>query len=201
MVTLENRLHDIYPFFIENGPIQEAHYFPAGRQKTFEELATKIDGKGGDLIAPLPLETAFRRDRFNEGIVGQWYAPDFDDSTWGTENTYYTWDQQDPPEDEAGHDYDGIGWYRTTLEVDGEFKGRPIKFWCGGAIDEGWVWVNGRYAGHKPGSLWWYHNHAFELDVTDLIEPGRKNTIAIRVLNPSEIGGLFRRGFLWAPKE
>ena len=144
---------------------------------------------------------AFRRDLFNEGIVAGWHQPEFDDRGWGTKNTYYTWDQQDPPEDEAGHDYDGIGWYRATLEVDRKFKGRPIKFWCGGAIDEGWVWINGKYAGHKTSSIWWYHNHAFELDVTDLIEPGRKNTIAIRVLNPADIGGLFRRGFFWSPKE
>ncbi len=201
MVELENQLHDIYPFFIENGPGQAAKYFPAGRKKTFETLATKIDGEGGDLVTPLPLEMTFRRDPFNEGIAGGWHEPGFDDRGWGTKNTYYTWDQQDEPEDEAGHDYDGIGWYRATLELDDKFKGRQIKFWSGGAIDEGWVWINGRYAGRKPSSLWWYHNHAFELDVTDLVEPGRQNTIAIRVLNPAEIGGLFRRGFFWSPKE
>ncbi len=201
MVELENQLHEIYSFFIENGPMQERFYFPKGRKKVLEAHAAKIDGKGGDLVAPLPLEMTFRRDRFNEGIVGGWYKPGFDDRGWGTKNTYYTWDQQDPPEDEVGHDYDGIGWYRATLEVDGKFKDRPIKFWSGGAIDEGWVWINGKYAGHKTSSIWWYHNHAFELDVTDLIEPGRKNTIAIRVLNPADIGGLFRRGFFWSPKE
>ena len=201
MVALENRLHEIYTFFIENGPGQKAKYFPAGRKKIFEELAAKIDGEGGELVAPLPLEMTFRRDLFNEGIVGGWHEPGFDDRGWGTENPYYTWDQQDPPEDDAGHDYDGIGWYRATFDIDPKFKDRPIKFWCGGAIDEGWVWINGRYAGHKPSSLWWYHNHEFELDVTGLVEPGRKNTIAIRVLNPYEIGGLFRRGFLWSSKE
>ena len=53
-------------------------------------------------------------------------------------------------------------------------------------------------AGHKTSSVWWYHNHAFELDVTDL---SRKNTIAIRVLNPAGIGGLFRRDSFWSPKQ
>ncbi|HCN09579.1 MAG TPA: hypothetical protein DIT01_16745 [Lentisphaeria bacterium] len=201
MVALENQLHEIYPFFIENGPTQDLKYFPAGRKKIFEAHAAKINGEGGDLVAPLPLEMTFRRDLYNEGIVAGWHEPEFDDRGWGTKNTYYTWDQQDPPEDEAGHDYDGIGWYRATLKVDPKFKDRPIKFWCGGAIDEGWVWINGKYAGHKISSIWWYHNHAFELDVTDLIEPGRKNTIAIRVLNPADIGGLFRRGFFWSPKQ
>ncbi len=79
--------------------------------------------------------------------------------------------------------------------------GEPVKFWCGGTINEGWVWVNGRYAGHKPHKLWWSHPHHFELDVTDLIKPGQKNTVAIRVLNDAEIGGLFRRGFFYSPTE
>lgn len=201
MVARENQLHEIYSFFIENGPMQERFYFPAGRKKIFEAHAAKINGQEGELVAPLPLEMTFRRDLFNEGLIGGWHKPEFDDRGWGTKNTYYTWDQQDPPEDEAGHDYDGIGWYRATFDVDPEFKDRPIKFWCGGAIDEGWVWINGRYAAHKTSSVWWYHNHEFEVDVTDLIEPGRKNTIAIRVLNPADIGGLFRRGFFWSPRQ
>ena len=201
MVELENSLHAIYSFFIENGPVQEGVYFPKGRKKIFEALASKINGAEGELIAPLPMEMTFRRDPFNEGIIGGWHQPKFDDRSWGKENAYYTWDQQDPPEDQAGHDYDGLGWYRAKFDVPAKSKGRPMKFWCGGAINEGWVWINGKYAGHAPHHLWWSHNeHAFELDVTDLIKPGQKNTIAIRNHNPWDIGGLWRRGFFWSPK-
>ena len=201
MVDLENRLHEIYSFFMENRDGPPRIYFPGGRQKTFEVLAGKTDGTVGDLVAPLPLEMKFTRDRFNEGIVGEWHQPDFDDSAWETKNTYYTWDQQDEPEDAAGHDYDGLGWYRATLDVPANMAGRKLTFWCGGTINEGWVWINGKYAGYKAHKLWWYHPHDFELDVTDLIEPGKTNTIAIRVSNDAEIGGVFRRGFIWAAKE
>ena len=201
MVELENRLHAIYSFFIENGPMQQSRYFPAGRKEVFDSLSGKIDGRKGELVAALPLEMKFSRDRFNEGIVGGWHKPAFDDADWDMKNTYHTWDQQDEPEDDAGHDYDGLGWYRAAIDIPARFEGRPIKFWCGGAINEGWVWVNGKFAGHSRHSIWWDHNHAFELDVTALIRPGQVNTIAIRVQNPSEIGGLFRRGFLWSPNE
>ena len=44
-------------------------------------------------------------------------------------------------------------------------------------------------------------NHDFGFDVTKLIKPGQKNTITIRVWNKAEIGGLYRRGFFWSPKE
>ena len=199
MVELENQLHDIYPHFIENGPMHEGVVFPAGRKKTFEALAAKMDGTVGDLVAKLPLNMKFTRDRFNEGIIGGWHQPEFDDRTWETKNTYYTWDQQDPPEDAAGHDYDGLGWYRAAFDVPADMNGRDFKFWCGGTINEGWVWINGKYAGHKAHKLWWGHPHDFEFDITDLIKPGQTNTIAIRVHNDAEIGGLFRRGFIWSP--
>jgi len=43
-------------------------------------------------------------------------------------------------------------------------------------------------------------NLDFDLDVTKLVRPGQKNTIAIRVWNNTDIGGLYRRGFFWSPK-
>jgi hypothetical protein len=36
-----------------------------------------------------------------------------------------------------------------------------------------------------------------EMDITPMIEPGKANTMAIRVLNDSEVGGLYKRGFIW----
>jgi len=44
MVARENQLHEIYSFFIENGPMQERFYFPAGRKIFFETHAAKING-------------------------------------------------------------------------------------------------------------------------------------------------------------
>jgi len=170
-----------------------------GRKLHYEELAAQTDGTSGDMVAPLPLTTKFTRDPFNVGITSEWYQPDFDDRDWGTKNTFYTWDQQDEPEDAAGHDYDGYGWYRAVVEVPAKFKDRPVRF-TSEAINEAWVWVNGEYVGHKPHEIWWMGNAGFELEVTKAIRPG-KNTIAIRVWNDAEIGGLLNRGFLWSPKK
>jgi hypothetical protein len=39
-----------------------------------------------------------------------------------------------------------------------------------------------------------------KLDATELVKPGQ-NVVTGRVLNNAEIGGLHRRGFLWAPGE
>ena len=43
---------------------------------------------------------------------------------------------------------------------------------------------------------WLYHH---EVDLTPFIEFGRENTLAIRVFNEQNFGGLFRRCFIYAP--
>jgi hypothetical protein len=83
--------------------------------------------------------------------------------------------------------------------VDKGFVGKPVHLFLGGVINEAWVWVNGKYAGHRAHRLWWHGSREVELDVSDLIEPGKPNTVAIRVWNDAEIGGLYRRGFFWSP--
>jgi hypothetical protein len=175
------------------------HFFSEGRKLKFDELLAMTNGSKGTLLAPLPLEMKFTRDKFNQGVPMQWYAPDFDDSKWGSVNTFYLWDQQQPFETPQGHDYDGYGWYRGTINLDASVAGKPVRFWCGGISNEGWVWINGKYAGRKSHALWWAHPHDFELDVTSLIKPGSTNTITIRVLSDSELGGVYRRGFFYSP--
>ena len=167
----------------------------------YKRLLAMTNGETGQMIAPLPLDMSFTHDPYNEGVVAEWYAVDFDDSKWGKKNTFYTWDAQDTPLDEKGHDYNGYGWYRGTFKIPRKFKGKKIFFHCGGAINEPWFWVNGKYAGHQKHKVWWWHPHSFDIEVTDLVEPGKVNTIAIRLWNKAEVGGLFRRGFFWSPKE
>ena len=79
---------------------------------------------------------------------------------------------------------------------------KPLQLHLGGVINEGWVWVNGRYAGHRKWKLWWVGREALEMDadVSGKLKPGR-NMIAVRVWNNADIGGLIRRGFIWSPKE
>jgi len=203
MAASQEKLHAIYPFFIsETFPDtpNPPQFIVRGRLLQYKEILAKIDGEEGRLVAPLPLEMRFTRDRFNEGVIGEWYAPAFDDKAWGMKNTFFTWDAQDAPEDAQGHDFNGYGWYRGAFTAPPEFAGKPIRFHCGGALNEAWIWINGEYAGKSEHKIWWWHPHIFELDAGKFIHPG-KNTIAIRVWNKAEVGGLFRRGFFWAPAD
>jgi hypothetical protein len=78
-----------------------------------------------------------------------------------------------------------------------------IYLYKGGVINEAWIWINGQYVWHSPHQVWWWHPHGYgrdePIDVSQFIKPGESNTIAIRLWNKAEVGGLIRRGFLWTP--
>jgi hypothetical protein len=185
-------LNAIYPFF---GSVK----LPEAQTRELQKVAVRAGGTNGVSVAALPLEMKFARDRFNEGVLAEWYDPDFDDSKWGVKNTFLTWDQQDSPEDAKGHDYDGYGWYRAEVVIPKHVAGKPLRLFLGGVLNEGWIWINGRYAGHKPHQLWWNYPAVADLDVAGVVKPGQANTVVIRVWNDAEIGGLYRRGFFYLP--
>jgi len=192
----ERQLHGIYSFFISPrvDPTPRSNFLEGYRER-YRKLAAMTDGEDGTMVAALPLEMRFARDRFNEGVIGEWYAPRHDDKKWSMKNTFFTWDAREKPENARGRDYDGYGWYRGTFTVPRSWQNKPLRFYCGGARDEAWVWVNGRYAGHQPNG-----SQSFDIEITGLLLPGQTNTLAIRVWNKAAVGGLYRRGFFWSPK-
>jgi hypothetical protein len=199
IMEIQEKLHGFYSFFITPRAMLDSSAFVYGRKKKHEQLVLMTNGEKGRFVAPLPLEMPFARDRFNEGVIGEWYAPDFDDSAWGAKNTYFVASAQGDPVDEKGHGYTGHMWYRGTFEVPAEFENKPVHIWFGGAWNEVWLWVNGEYAGHHPYRE--AHSYGFNFDVSALVRSGEKNSIAIRVWNQTDLGGLCHRGFFWSPTE
>src|SRR6185503_5306385 len=83
MLDLKNKLNAIYSFFYTFGERREQRpSFTAGHINYYKRLVGMTSGSEGKLVAPLPLETRFTRDLFNEGVVAEWYALSFDDSKW-----------------------------------------------------------------------------------------------------------------------
>lgn len=203
MGKIKHELHAIYPMFIE--PVPEGGrtrpFFCEGYRKRLLETAAMTDGTTGELVAKLPLEMQFTRDPFNEGVIRRWYLPEHETSDWETRDTFYLLEQQEEPLNKRGFHYAGYVWYRAQVDVPKRFKGRDVHLALGGLINEGWLWVNGEYVGHRPWARWWSHGaHPWDAAVGDKLKPGKPNTIAIRVLDTrDEVGGLYRRGFLYAP--
>lgn len=197
MAEIKGELHAIYPFFMEPDKRETPRrFFAEGRAVTAENLVALRDGSEAELVADLPLVMRFRRDPFNEGVIMRWYLSDLDDSDWETRDTYLLLEQQEEPLTEDGRYYSGYVWYRTEIDVPEKFVDRDVTLHLLGLLNEGWVWVNGEYAGHRPEVVWWNSRNQLTLPVGELLKPG-KNQITFRVLNqPDEVGGIFRRGFL-----
>lgn len=81
----------------------------------------------------------------------------------------------------GGLPFVGTGWYRTEIEVPEFTDGKKATLVFDGAMSHARVYVNGKEAGYWP-----YGYNTFYFDVTDLLEKGKKNTIAVRLENLPE---------------
>lgn len=68
--------------------------------------------------------------------------------------------------------------YRRTIAVPDDWHGTRIKLRCDAVYGLAKIWVNGLLAGESERTF-----TPFELDVTELVEPGRANTIALSITN------------------
>jgi len=80
-------------------------------------------------------------------------------------------------------DYLGVSWWWRTLDVPASAKGKRIliKFESNWLRSE--VFVNEKLVGYDM-----VGNSAFEIDITDAVKPGEKNTLAVRI---TDAGGHF----------
>ena len=101
------------------------------------------------------------------------------------------------------------GYFRT-FAIPSAWSGQQIKLRCNGIYSDSRIYINGKEAGSHLGGF-----TAFELDVTDLVQVGKENRIAISVISESladstssasqyavhPLGGLTRDLFLFALPE
>lgn len=79
--------------------------------------------------------------------------------------------------------YVGPAWYRRTVTIPADWKGKDVQLMLERVIWESRVWVNGVEAGEPELSLTTPHRY----DLTGLLKPGQKNTITIRIDNREKI--------------
>ena len=170
-------------------------------RQTYQELADRMNGPRGNLIAMTPRRWQFREDPERIGVFQSWYAPGAK-GRWENLDTTMYWEAQGR-QDKRGYGYAGHAWYRTTFDVPAAASGRPLRLAIGGIYSvELWTWVNGRLVDHR---IRQNTKNPFDLDVTPHIRPGQTNDVAVLIgtLPPDRNarGGLHRRVFLWSPNE
>ena len=110
-------------------------------------------------------------------------APGFDDAAWTDVQLPHDWSMTLPylsPQEggkaSMGFMQGGLGWYRKTFAVPAAWKGRRVSLEFDGVYHRATVYVNGRQVGFHP-----YGYTAFAYDITDYLQPGGENVVAVKV--------------------
>jgi beta-galactosidase len=131
-------------------------------------------------------------------------ATDFDDKDWNDLPVPSNWEVLGYSKPTYFGPDDAVGLYRKTVEIPADWAGKKILWHCDGCTDSAEVWVNGKRAGYHEGGF-----TAFDIDLGSLIEPGKKNLIAVRVCKTTPtydldtgdywlLGGIHRESHLLA---
>ena len=117
--------------------------------------------------------------KFHKGDVGGAEGVGFDDSGWDTVNLPHTWNAFDG-QDGGNNYYRGIGWYRKHTPIPSEYSGKRIFLRFEAVSKAADVYVNGTHVGRHEGAY-----AAFCFDITDAVNIGANNVIAVKADNSS----------------
>ena len=142
-------------------------------------------------IFPLTATWAFRTDPQNRGKALGWHGPGLVGEGWEDVEVPHTWQVE---EKTAG--YMGTAWYRREFDAPESWKKCVARLEFEAVFHTAYVWVNGRPAGEHVGKGY----TAFILDITALLEPGKRNLVSVRVNNSFSPSMLPRNNsYDWAP--
>lgn len=131
--------------------------------------------------------------RFQRGGAQGAEAVDFDDAGWRRLDLPHDWSIEDLPgtrspfdpravsQVQGGFTVGGTGWYRKTFDVPESYKGKSIVIQFDGVYMNAEVWLNGRRVGAHP-----YGYTSFWFDLTDKVNFGGRNVLAVKVRNEGE---------------
>lgn len=155
--------------------------------------------RGADEVQLLDKRYPFQTDPDNQGEREGWFQNKFSDFQWPKLRLTEFWEDQGFGEP-APDGYDGHAWYRIPLgAIPAKYEGYRITLHFGAVDESCWVWVNGKKVGEvlydaKKDPNGWITPRSF--DITDAVNFNKPNLIAVRVLDTSGKGGLWKGGLL-----
>jgi hypothetical protein len=142
----------------------------------------------------VPLEGfwMFSKDEDDVGLKQGWEKPGFEDSGWIPIAASTSWERQKVEK------YDGIGWFRQRAIVPASWKDLPLRLQLGAVsnfVNNAEVFVNGHRVGKTTPD---------DKDLDFLVPPGwikagEANTLAVRIEDRSQRGGLLNGPFVLEP--
>jgi beta-galactosidase len=126
--------------------------------------------------------------KFYLGDIASAKLKDFNDMAWRGLNLPHDWSiegritPKNPTGNAGGFFPTGIGWYRKTFKVPGEWKGKSITIYFEGVYMNSEVFINGKSLGGYP-----YGYSSFIYDLTPYLDIDKDNVIAVRVDNSQQV--------------
>jgi len=111
----------------------------------------------------------------------------FEDTNWRTLNLPHDWsiegeyDKDNPMAGQCGYLPAGFGWYRKTISVPKDWKGKHIEIAFDGVFMNSTVWANGKELGTRP-----YGWVSFAYDISEAVATSETITFAVRVDNDKQ---------------
>lgn len=111
----------------------------------------------------------------------------YKDAHWRTLNLPHDWSiegeykETHPMGDQCGYLPAGFGWYRKTVDVPKDWKGKHVEIAFDGVFMNSTVWANGLKLGDRP-----YGWISFAYDISELVQKSEKITFAVRVDNDKQ---------------
>jgi sialate O-acetylesterase len=136
--------------------------------KDYEIAKTKWDAK---------LEAS---DLGKTGKEFTWNKADFNDADWKTMAIPNTWEGEGLP------DFDGMVWFRKTIEIPANWAGKDITLKLGPVDDRDLTYFNGTLVGSD---IYWDKPRVYTIP-GKLVKAG-KNILAVRVLDTAGSGGIY----------
>lgn len=125
--------------------------------------------------------------QFSLGDFPEAAASDFDAGSWRKLDLPHDWSIEGtihpdhPMGNDGGYFPAGIGWYRKTFEVPADWSKKVVSVYFEGVYMNAEVFVNGVSLGTHP-----YGYTSFTHDISQYLNPGETNLIAIRVDNSQQ---------------
>lgn len=124
-------------------------------------------------------------------------SANFDDRAWRILNLPHDWAVEAPFASNGGYSHGykavgrkfpetSVGWYRKSFSIPESDLGRRISVEFDGVFRDSIVWVNGHYLGREPSGY-----SSFRYDITDYLNYGGNNVIAVRVDATMEEGWFY----------
>ena len=129
----------------------------------------------------------FQPDPKDAGAAAGWQKPELDDSKWPLLTVDAPWKKQGYPE------LDGAGWYRYAVDVPSSWKGSRVILHADGVDDQYDLYLNGELIRHFGSREVSTYQTPTEAELGGKLRYGRRNVLAIKVLNDGGDGGIWRR--------